>query len=221
MDDMSSSEAAVIDVTLGAGRSLRDARLAYREFAAKAADGLDPTRAGRATSKPVIGMRWYVVYTQPHREFRAQAQLAAQGFRTFLPRYRKTIRHARKLMTVNAPFFSRYLFVALDLDQDQWRSVNGTWGVVSLISDGMFPVPLPQGVIESLIDASDTSGFVNLGDALQVGERVRVLTGPFANLVGELVRLDGAQRVQVLLQLLNGIVAVSINRGDLAPVRAA
>jgi transcription elongation factor/antiterminator RfaH len=221
MDSKSSRGPVVIDVTLGGRRSLREPRRTGREFALQACGCLDPIFAGPAPSKPAAGVRWYVVYTQPHREFRAQAQLAAQGFRTFLPRYRKTIRHARRLMTVNAPFFSRYLFVALDLGQDQWRSVNGTWGVVSLISDGTFPIPLPQGVIESLIDASDTSGFVKLGDALQVGERVRVLTGPFANLVGELVRLDGAQRVQVLLQLLNGIVAVSINRGDLAPVRAA
>ena len=181
---------------------------------------LDAVTAKHA-SQPATGIRWYVVYTQPHREFRAQTQLAAQGFRTFLPRYRKTVRHARKLMTVNAPFFSRYLFIALDLSRDQWRSVNGTLGVTSLISDGMFPTPLPLGVVEALINASDANGFMNLGEALQVGERVRVLTGPFANLAGELVRLDGARRVQVLLELLNGVVAVSINRGDLAPVRAA
>src|SRR5687768_12928093 len=61
------------------------------------------------------GHRWYVVFTQPNREFHAQMQLAAQGFRSFVPRYRKTVRHARKLKTVSAPFFPRYLFVALDL----------------------------------------------------------------------------------------------------------
>jgi transcription antitermination factor NusG len=208
------------DVALGETQSLRDLRTFGREFTS----GLrcDITTASTfACTHPTAGNRWYVVYTQPHREFRAQMQLAAQSFHTFLPRYRKTIRHARKLITVNAPFFSRYLFVALDLRRDQWRSVNGTLGVISLISDGSFPIPLPPGVIESLIDVSDGPGFVNLGCDIQVGERVRVLTGPLANLVGELVRLDGAGRVQVLLQLLNGVVAVSMNRSDLAPVRAA
>jgi transcriptional antiterminator RfaH len=76
---------------------------------------------------------------------RAQTQLVAQGFHTFLPRFRKTVRHARKLMTVNASFFNRYLFVALDLGRDQWRSVNGTFGVTSIITDGAFPIPVPQG----------------------------------------------------------------------------
>src|ERR1044071_3749272 len=84
----------------------------------------------------VAGERWYAVYSQPHRETRAQQQLTAQGFTVFLPLYRKTVRHARKLTTVSAPFFPRYLFVALDLSLDQWRSVNGTFGVTSLITDG-------------------------------------------------------------------------------------
>jgi transcription elongation factor/antiterminator RfaH len=221
MDGMSSGVPAATDVTFGEGCSLRATRFAGQEFAARPGGDLDSHLAKHNPSQPAAGVRWYVVYSQPHREFRAQTQLTLQGFRTFLPRYRKTVRHARKLMTVNAPFFSRYLFVALDLSRDQWRSVNGTFGVTSLISDGMFPLPLPQGVIESLIKISDANGFINLGDALQVGERVRVLTGPFAGFVGELVRLDGARRVQVLLQILNGVVAASINRGDLAPVRAA
>jgi transcription elongation factor/antiterminator RfaH len=167
------------------------------------------------------GERWYAVYTQPHREFRAQTQLSAQGFQTFLPRYRKTVRHARRLMTVSAPFFNRYLFVTLDLGRDQWRSVNGTFGVTSLVSDGMFPAPVPQGIVESLISMSDSNGFVRPGDGLRPGEQVRILTGPFAEQIGELVRLDGARRVRVLLHLLGGAVAVSMERDQLMSARAA
>jgi transcription elongation factor/antiterminator RfaH len=210
----------VTSVAFGDGRWLLENHFAGRELAAP--PGRNPhSPLPDHNSSRLAGDRWYVVHTQPHREFRAQTQLAAQGFQTFLPHYRKTVRHARKLMTVNAPFFSRYLFVALNLSCHQWRSVNGTFGVTSLISDGTFPVPVPQGIIESLINVSDANGFMKLGDTLQVGERVRILTGPFADLVGELVRIDGARRVRVLLQLLSGVVAVSIDRGHLASVRAA
>ena len=172
-------------------------------------------------SRLTDGERWYVVYSQPHREFYAQTQLAAQGFHSFLPRYRKTVRHARKLTTVNAPFFNRYLFITLDLGRDRWRSVNGTFGVTSLISDGMFPIPVPPGIVESLISISDADGFVKPGGGLQPGERVRILTGPFAEQIGELVRVDGARRVRVLLQLLGGAVAVSMERDQLMSARAA
>jgi len=65
------------------------------------------------------GERWYVVHALAHGEERAQCRLAAQGFRSFLPRHVKTVRHARKLRSVRAPFFPRYLFVVLDLTRDR------------------------------------------------------------------------------------------------------
>ncbi len=74
-------------------------------------------------------MRWYVVHTQPRREFCAKAQLEGQGFRVFLPKRPRTIRHARKIANVEAAFFPRYLFVELDLTRHPWRRVNGTFGV--------------------------------------------------------------------------------------------
>ena len=149
-----------------------------------------------------------MVQTLPNRELTARAQLEAQGFRTFLPRYAKTVRHARKLMTVSAPFFPRYLFVVLDLGRDRWRSVNGTFGVAGLVMGDQYPMPVPSGVVESLQACCGADGHLQLADRLAVGERVRLLSGPFADMVGKLARLDGGGRVQVLLQLLGGEVAV-------------
>ncbi len=180
-----------------------------------------PHRPCRDVFNVCGGERWYVVQSQPHREFRAQWQLAAQGFRTFLPLLRKSVRHARKLKTVSAPFFPRYLFVALDLSRDRWRSVNGTFGVASLVMGEEFPAAVPSGVVEGLGAACTADGHLRLGEDLGVGERVRVLSGPFADLVGELARIDGAGRVTVLLRLMGGEVPVSIARLALMPARAA
>src|SRR2546425_10203415 len=88
----------------------------------------DATSAGMAGAlRP--GERWYAVHTLPQREAYAQGHLRNQRFATFLPKRRKTVRHARKLRAIEAAFFPRYLFVVLDLARDQWRSVNGTYGV--------------------------------------------------------------------------------------------
>jgi transcription antitermination factor NusG len=95
--------------------------------------------------------RWYAVHTLPFAEARAERQLHRQGFRTFQPKRHKTVRHARRLSTVEAPFFPRYLFIVLDLAHHQWRSVNGTFGVSRLVMRGDQPDPLPRGVVEALI----------------------------------------------------------------------
>ena len=83
--------------------------------------------------------RWYAVHTLPFAEARAEGQLHRQGFRTFQPKRHKTVRHARRLSTVEAPYFPRYLFIVLDLARHQWRSVNGTFGVSRLVMRGDRP----------------------------------------------------------------------------------
>ena len=136
------------------------------------------------------GERWYAVHTLPFAEKRAEAQLNNQQFRTFLPKRQKTIRHARKLRTVIAPFFPRYLFVVLDLSRHQWRSVNGTFGVSSLVMGGDLPCPAPPGIIELMLALADAQGLLQLGPDLKLGAPVRLAAGPFAEQLGVLDRLD-------------------------------
>src|SRR5262245_24539352 len=99
--------------------------------------------------------RWFLVHTQPKGERRAELHLGAQGFKTFLPQFDKTIRHARQLRTVRSPLFPRYLFVILDLARDRWLSVRSTVGVSRLFTQEGRPVPVPVGIVESLLDHSD------------------------------------------------------------------
>jgi transcription antitermination factor NusG len=87
--------------------------------------------------------------------------LVVVGPGKFQPKRRKTVRHARKLSTVEAPFFPRYLFIVLDLARHQWGSVNGTFGVSLLVMRGDQPHPVPRGVVEALIAAAGAA-FCNL-----------------------------------------------------------
>ena len=158
------------------------------------------------------GGRWYAVHTQPNREIRAKTQLENQLYEVFLPRRLKTVRHARKLTNVAAPFFPRYLFIRLDLTRHRWRSVNGTFGVTSLIMQGEVPHPVPDGVVEAMIAAIDGSGFLCLEESLKVGSQVRRAAGPFADQLGTLDRLDDSGRVRVLLEIMGATVPVQLER---------
>jgi transcriptional antiterminator RfaH len=161
--------------------------------------------------------RWYAVNTLPFAEARAEGQLQRQGFRTFQPKRRKTIRHARRLSTVEAPFFPRYLFIVLDLARHQWRSVNGTFGVARLVMRGDQPQPVPHGVVEALIAAVDTRGILQLGDKLQIGGRLRLMAGPFAEQLAVLDHLDDTGRVRVLLDILGRQVAIWTEANNVLP----
>jgi len=161
--------------------------------------------------------RWYVARTLPQRELQAAQQLTNQGFRAFVPRYWKNRRHARKVETVSAPLFPRYIFTVLDLTWERWRSVNGTLGVERLLMIGGEPQPVPHGVVESLIETTDAEGNIHYEFRLKEGQAVKVTAGPFADLVGQLERLDDNGRVRVLLEIMGAKARVALPQSLVAP----
>jgi transcription elongation factor/antiterminator RfaH len=160
--------------------------------------------------------RWFLVHTLPRSERRARLHLEAQGFRTHLPEISKTIRHARKLRTVYSPLFARYLFTILDLGRDPWLSVRSTFGVSSLFTCDSRPVPVPEGVVEALIERAERGSLI-LCDGLRKGQRARILSGPFVDFVGTLERLDENGRVRILIEMMGTAVAVAVDRSRLMP----
>jgi transcription antitermination factor NusG len=166
------------------------------------------------------GERWYVAMTLPRKERMAAANLDNQKFRSFLPLQLVTNRHAHKFKTELVPVFARYIFVILNVDRQRWRSVNGTLGVARLLTDGARPLAVAPGIVETLIQSSDQRcALIYTIDDLAIGDRVQLMAGPFAGSLGVLQRLDGAGRVQVLLELLGGPVKVAAARDTVAAAR--
>ena len=154
--------------------------------------------------------RWYVAQTQPHCEAKAVWHLGRQGFDTYLPRYEKRRRHARRIEIVAAPLFPRYLFVAIDMAAQRWRSIQSTIGVSRLVCNGDDPASLPESVVNGLRRRENERGFVQL-DArprFAVGDQVRIVDGIFASYLGLFDGVSDGERVAVLLDLLGRKVRV-------------
>jgi transcription antitermination factor NusG len=183
-----------------------------KEGAVGALHALHPALVGLG-----VGERWFVVNSQPKREMPAFINLANQGFRLFMPKRLKTVRHSRMVTTVIAPFFPGYLFLALDLARHRWRSVNGTFGVSRIIMANEQPQPVPHGVVEAMIAATDPEGLLRLGEGLlKAGNSVRFVAGPFAEQLGRLEHLDDTGRARVLLEIMGCFVPVRARREDVA-----
>jgi len=160
----------------------------------------------------MAGSRWYVVHTQPNREARADLNLRRQGFVTYLPRYLRRRRHARRQEMVARPLFPRYLFVALDPARDRWRAIHSTFGVNHLVLAGDEPVPVPAGVVEEIRARETGEGYVKLGlpAGIGPGSQVRLIDGIFADSTGVLERVADERRVAILLELLGREVRVFV-----------
>lgn len=162
--------------------------------------------------------RWYAATVYPGKEHVAERHLRIQGFEPFVPRCEKTVRHARRLETRSAAYFPGYMFIALDLGLQRWRSVNGTFGVRSLVTQGDRPLPVPSGLVERFIALTGEDGLLDFSAGLAAGASVRILSGPLADTIGRLDRLDPAGRARVLVAIMNGEIPVDLDARDLVAI---
>ncbi|MER8555052.1 transcription antiterminator NusG [Mesorhizobium sp. M1217] len=162
--------------------------------------------------------RWYAASVFPGKEHVAERHLRIQGFQPFVPRCEKTVRHARRLETRVAAYFPGYMFIALDVALQRWRSINGTFGVRSLVMQGDRPLPVPSGLIERLLGLTGRNGLLDFSGGLAAGAPVRIRSGPFAEMIGRLDRLDPAGRARVLVAIMNGEIPVDLDARDLVAI---
>lgn len=156
--------------------------------------------------------RWYIVHTQPNGEERARHNLERQGFAVYLPKYLKHRRHARRVEHVRRPLFPRYLFVRFDPDTAQWRSINGTFGVAHLVSNGNEPIPVSDSIVDAIQARHDANELVILytPESFEPGQKLEIVDGPFAWHTGLFQRLSDNERVVLLLDLLGRQVTVTV-----------
>src|SRR4051794_26805332 len=158
-------------------------------------------------------IRWYAAQTQPHSERKAVAHLARQGFETYLPQYLKRRRHARRIETVCAPLFPRYIFVGLDIATQRWRSVCSTSGVTRLVCNGDRPAAVPHGVVEAIKAREEPDGYLQIDQRARFvpGDEVRIIDGAFATSFAIVEGASDKERVMILLNLLGRKVRVSVD----------
>jgi transcriptional antiterminator RfaH len=162
---------------------------------------------------------WYVVNTHPHQEERAEINLRRQGYDAWLPRLLRERRHARRVDTTWGPLFPGYLFVSLAPHEQPWRVIDSTFGVRRILCHGERPRPVQQGFIEALKETTDERGVVALPTQdLTLGQPLRLLTGPFADRIGTLLRLTDKDRVAVLLTLLGREVRLDVSRQQVTAI---
>ena len=113
---------------------------------------------------------------------------------------------------VARPLFPRYLFVAIDLATQRWRSIQSTVGVSHLVCLNGEPASVEDGVIKALKAREDEGGFINLvrRSVFLPGDKVRVVEGAFIDSLALVEGVGDHERVAILLDLLGRKVRVLV-----------
>ena len=161
--------------------------------------------------------KWYLAQIKANGFDRAVANLARQGFLTFSPMQNKTVRHARQLKNVLRPIFPGYLFVQFGAERSDWRKINSTYGVSRLVSFAKsVPAPVPDALIAGLQARCDAKNILLPIRDIEIGEKVRLLSGAFADFVGEVENMVGQDNVRVLLDIMGQYARIDVQQGQLS-----
>ena len=148
---------------------------------------------------------WYAIYTNPNQEVRAESNLRAWGLETFNPKIKAVRRNpfTDAPNYVTKPLFPRYVFARFNA-ASLLHKVWFTRGVHSVVTFDESPARVDDEIIALLRAQEGEDGFVRLGDDFKYGDKVRIESGSFKDLVGILDRdIKDNERVMLLLTSLS------------------
>lgn len=158
---------------------------------------------------------WYVIYTKPQQESRAESNLRAWNIETFAPKTRapRYNEFTGRPTYVTKPFFPRYIFARF-IASAMLHKVGFVRGVQSVVGFGAGPVPIDEEIIKLIEARVGYDGFVRIGEPLAPGDQVTVDGGPVRDLIGIFEReVSDGERVHILLAAAKYQCHLSVQRG--------
>lgn len=115
---------------------------------------------------------------------------------------------------LRTPMFPGYLFVNTDLNPSHHIEILKTIGAVRLIGNREGPLSVPQETIDSLKILSAAEQKVTTGTRFKKGDRVVVLRGAFAGVIGIFSSYRGKNRIVVHIEALGQFASVDVDKAD-------
>ena len=157
---------------------------------------------------------WYVVATRTREEEKARINLERQGYSVFLPKLSLKKRRKGHWQVVTESLFPGYLFVALELGEDDPAPIRSTVGCIGLVRFAHVYTPVPRELIESLQAIESETNDVEA--PFRPGDKVRFVSGPFAGIEAVFDMARGGDRAQVLIEMLGKVQRMAVKIDELA-----
>lgn len=142
---------------------------------------------------------WYLIQCKPRQDERAEENLLRQGYTCYRPLHTRERLLRGQPQKVEESLFPGYLFIQLSR-LDNWGPLRSTRGVSRVVGFGNLPLAVAPDLIERL---QQRCAAAPRGTPLEVGEKVRIDKGPFAELEAIFLSMDGSERVVLLMNILH------------------
>jgi transcriptional antiterminator NusG len=174
---------------------------------------------------------WFVVHTYAGYENKVKQNLASRVrsmgvedriYEVVIPMEDVIEFKGGRKTVVQKKVFPGYLLVRMDLDDNSWYVVRNTPGVTGFVGSGAKPTPLSRREVEDILGVEKPEGEkvekkVRPRLEFEIGEQVRVITGPFADFDGAISEIDvDRSKVKVLVNIFGRETPVELEFGQVA-----
>jgi transcriptional antiterminator RfaH len=155
--------------------------------------------------------KWLIVQIRPNSSDLAIRNLERQGFETFMPKMKVTIKKENKFINKEVFVFPGYAFIGVDLQSSYWTKINSTYGVSKLLSFSNKPSEISLDLIVALKNRYEDKINTIINENLKKGDTIKFNDGPFTDLVANIESVDAKNRIYVLLEVMGGHRRLEIN----------
>jgi len=172
--------------------------------------------------------KWYVVNTYSGHENKVKTTLERRieslGLRRYFGEIRiptenvVEIKNGKKVPTVQRQF-PGYILVNMEMNDDTWQVVRQTPGVTQIVGAGDKPVPLSRAEVERLLHPGEveTREKVKTTVDYEIGETVRVVSGPLSDFTGQISDINVDQsRLKVMVSIFGRETPVELSFNQVA-----
>ena len=165
--------------------------------------------------------RWYVINTYSGHENKVKANLEhriesmnqRQRFRRVVVPTEQVIetKDGQKVQTEKR-VLPGYVLVNMDMNPDAWTVVKNTPGVTGFVGAGATPAPLSQPEVDRILHTASALGpAARTQVEFQLGESVKITSGPLADFDGEITDVNAdQQKLQVMVNIFERQVPVEV-----------
>lgn len=154
--------------------------------------------------------RWVAIHVRPRREECAALLLREKGYEEFLPLYQLNASHSRTRAQIVRPIFPGYLFCRFNSRIK--APILTTPGVIRILGADKNPTPVSEGEVDAVRAIVLSGSVCEPVPLLQVGDSVKIHSGPLRGLVGILTHVGQKNRLAVSVSILQRSIAVELDR---------
>ena len=157
----------------------------------------------------MTGKRWFAVQTRGKMEYRVRDLLSLKRYECFVPSYKVTRRWSDRVVTLEQPLFSGYVFCSCEPHVTS-KAVT-TNGVIRVVGFGGEAAQIPVAEIQALQRLAATDVMREPWRYLPEGCIVRLESGALKGVEGILCETGNRKAMVVSVTLLQRSVAVHLN----------